>query len=308
MRLERIDIFRVLGYVFTYAVTIAVMLSLFPPKDGWGYATLFAILLSPLPIWIVSMNRIFFHLKLKNMYIEASWLSLALLLFLFTAWSIYMDAGELLYVVFIVVAVATIGLLNIDKPKNILLQEEPKSTLAFLRGVIYGAIAFFFAILTAVGIIPSSIGIGSIKQHLIVGPVSTQLYDVFGLGYEYLLMLFIVAVPEELMGRVFYMRFGASVIDVFTASILTAVSGYAMHGITRYGLDYGSQVLFIITVVWILFTIAYVRHGLLCSISAHATYNTLITALEYGAIPYALSILIIGIIIGYMWKKKVVLL
>jgi len=292
-------IIRILGYIFIFAVVLLLMIINYPLKnDVFGWSTLVLFVIGPILIGLIASNRAIYHISIDNVYVVCAWLSMILLMYLTTLWGIYSGAAALLYLVFVVLAVTIIGLLNLDKAKYILLQIEPQSSLSFMRGVAYGVLSWALAMIVVVSGLVSS-------ASLVVGPVSAWLKDLVGLGIEYLIMLFLIAIPEELMARVFCFKFGSAVLDVYTSALVTLVSGYSLHAITRYSLDYASLVLFIITLVWLIFTIAYVRHGFLAAISAHATYNILISAVEYGLPVLVVAIIIAMIPILYMYKRRI---
>jgi len=292
-------IIRILGYIFIFAVVLLTMIINYPLKnDIFGWSTLALFIVGTLLIGLIAANRAVYHVIIDNVYVVGAWLSMILLMYLVTIWSISSGAAALLYLVFVVLAVTIIGLLNLDKAKYILLQIEPQSSLSFLRGVAYGVLSWALAM-----IVVASGLVGSVA--LVVGPVSSLLRDFVSLGIEYLIMLFLIAIPEELMARVFCFKFGSAVLDVYTAALVTLVSGYSLHAITRYSLDYASLVLFIITLVWLIFTVAYVRHGLLAAAAAHATYNILISATEYGLPVLVVAIIIAMIPILYMYKRRI---
>lgn len=300
------DILRILGYAFVVFVVVSTIISDYPPKDVWGWSTVVLFCAGAAIVAILSVNRAAFWVSIRNRIVVGAWISIALLLYLMTVETIFSGLGATLYIAFIVVAAALIGLLNEDIPKYRLVDHEVSSSLAFARGIIYGLYAYAIAtIILALGI-----GLGSmssIAPQILVGPITVQLHELFGIGIEFLLMVFIVAVPEELMARVFYFKMGSTVLDPVTAALLTLVTGYGMHAVTRYGIEYGSLVLFVITLVWLILTICYVRHGLLGSIAAHATYNTMITAMYYGS-GYAIIAAVIAVVAayGYMYIKRVV--
>ena len=296
-------LFKLFGYVFVYAVTISTMLCYYPLKDIYGYMTAGAFAAGAAILLLLSLNRAVYWIELDNPYIVGGWISLSLFLFLLLYSA---DTGQELYTFFILAAAALVGLLNLDKPRYILLQHEPKTSVSFARGMIWGMIVFVvanFAMLVCLGF--EAVASPAVLREMLVGPITSQLEQWFGIGAEFLAMLFIVAVPEELMGRVFYMKMGSAVTDPFTAGLITLVSGYAMHAVSRYDIEYGTLVLFVLTIVWLILTIVYVRHGLLGSIAAHATYNTLITAAIYGFTYLIVTTLIMIIIaFGVLYIKK----
>jgi len=297
-------VLRLLGYVFVFAVLAFTLIVDYPPKpDLYGFSTAALFILAPFALYPLLMARAAFWLRTSNVYVIASWLSVSLLLYVFTKAGILTGlSGALIYIVFVLVGVGVVGLLNIDKPKNIVLQHEPVEASAFVRGITYGVISFALAL----GVASTVATID--YRTLIVGPVSYALADVFAVGVEFLLALFIVAVPEELMARVFYFKFGSAVLDPMTAVFITTVVGYAMHAVTRYGIEYASAVLLIITAVWTIFTAAYIRHGLLASVAAHAVYNTMIAALTYGYTTMAIMLAVFAVpIIYYALKRKPIL-
>jgi len=295
-------LFKLLAYGFIYGVAIYTMFYYYPPVDIYGYMTVGVCVAGAALLLLLSLNRAAFWVDVNNPYIVGGWVSLALFLFLLM---FAVDAGQELYTFFILAAAALVGLLNLDKPKYILLQHEPRSSLSFVRGMLWGVVGFIAANFVLGIFVGSTIIRNPVAAELLVGPITSQIEDWIGIGVEFILMLFLVAVPEELMGRVFYMRMGSSVTDPFSAGLITLASGYAMHAVTRYDLECGTLVLLVLTIVWLIITIAYIRHGLLASISAHATYNTLITASIYGFEYVVVSLVVIMIVVlAVHWAKK----
>jgi len=289
-------VFKLFAYAFIYGVVLATMINDYPPIDFYGYATIAVCIGGAVLLTLLSLTRAAYWVELENVYIVGGWVSLALFLYLLLH---VVEAGEELYTFFIVAAACLVGLLNLDRPQYVLMQHEPTSSVAFARGIIWGILSF--AIANLIGMIflgTEEMVKGSVLTQLFVGPITSQLQEWVDVGLAFLLMLFIVAVPEEIMARVFYLRMGSAVTDVFSASLLTLVSGYAMHAYTRYDLELGTLVLLILTVVWLMLSIAYMRHGLLASVAAHATYNTLVTAAIYGW-GYLIGTVLVMIIVAY---------
>jgi len=299
-------LFKLFGYMFVYGVVLATMLSYYPPVDTYGYLTVVVCVGGAALLLFMSLYRAAFWVEINNPYIVGGWISLSL--FLFTLLFVT-DYGDELYTFFVLAAAALVGLLNLDKPKYVLLQHEPKAAAAFARGMIWGMIAFVVANMALVAAFGQAAVAESVLRASFVGPLTTQLEEWFGIGIEFLMMLFVVAVPEELMARVFYLRMGSAVTDVFTAGLLTMVAGYAMHAMTRYDIEYGSLVLLIITVVWLIFSVVYMRHGVLSSIAAHAVYNTLVAAEVLGLsflVVTAIVFLAIAYLVLYLEDELVV--
>jgi len=293
-------ILRWLGYIFVYAIVIITMIIDYPIiLDQFGYATAAMILLAPFIIYLTAYNRAAYWVTIRNVYVVAAWISSSLLLYLFTKYGILNGlTGALIYTMFILVAIGIVGLLNTDKAKYVVLQHEPIEFESFARGITYGFISF------AAAMAMLRLAIAAVDPRvMLIGPVTSQLAEA-GIGAEFLIILFLVAVPEELMARVFYFKFGSAVLDPITASILVAVTGYSFHAVTRYGIPEASIVLLILTAVWIILTVSYVRHGLLGAVAAHATYNTLISALELGYSVFAAAVLIFSIPLAYLIAKK----
>jgi len=254
---------------------------------------------------IATLNRAAFWVDIENPYVVGGWVSLALFLYILLEITPY---GEELYTFFILAAAAIVGLLNIDRPKYVLMQHEPASSSAFVRGMMWGLLSYVAASLIFAWAVGLENMDASVMRLAYVGPVTAQLGEWFDIGVTFLLMLFVVAVPEEIMARIFYFRMGSAVTDVFTASLLTLVTGYAMHAYSRYDIEYGTLALLVIVVVWLMITLAYVRHGILASIAAHATYNSLITAAMYGweyVVAATLIILVVAFSVLYREKQVV---
>jgi membrane protease YdiL (CAAX protease family) len=143
-----------------------------------------------------------------------------------------------------------------------------------LLGVVCGVVAGWFAYS-----IPCSIvGAADILSMPVVGLVET-LGSAGSLGFDlvtavFVVMLFIVAIPEEFMARFFAFHIGGVTVDLFSGSLAATVLGYALHAITRYS---NPSVLLVVTMVWALITAFYAfTRSLVGSIMFHAVYNTVV--------------------------------
>jgi len=297
-------LFKLFAYLFVYGIILVTLLQDYPPKDVYSSVAVALCVGGAAILAVATLNRAAFWIDIENPYVVGGWVSLALFLYILLEITPY---GEELYTFFILAAAAIVGLLNIDRPKYVLVQHEPTSSSAFVRGMMWGLLSYVAASL----ILTWAIGlenVGATMRLAYIGPLTLQLEEWFDIGITFLIMLFIVAVPEEIMARVFYFRMGSAVTDVFTASLLTLVTGYAMHAYSRYDIEYGTLALLVIVVVWLMITLAYVRHGILASIAAHATYNSLITAAMYGweyVVAATLIILIVAFSVLYREKQVV---
>jgi membrane protease YdiL (CAAX protease family) len=117
----------------------------------------------------------------------------------------------------------------------------------------------------------------------LIGPTAQILSAVDVAAGLFIVMLYIVAIPEEFMGRAFAFHAGATTVDLFSASVAAAVLGYALHAVTRYP---NTAVLAVITLVWCAVTAYYAfTRCLFGSVLMHAVYNTLIVLMDvYGAL------------------------
>ena len=126
-------ILKLFGYIFVFGIVIGTMFYDYPPTDIYGYLTVGVCGAGAAILLLLSLSRAAFWVEIDNPYIVGGWITLSL--FLYTLLKVT-ETGDELYTFFIIVAAAIVGLLNLDKPKYILLQEEPTASTAFARGII----------------------------------------------------------------------------------------------------------------------------------------------------------------------------
>jgi hypothetical protein len=270
---------RILAYIALYSA-VALMLGIYRPDAVAAAAMAIGATITYLAA--VYGGR-FTHVP--SVYGNLSWSSGLFLLFLLTYFAVL--SGEsvwaaALYAIYIALGIATIGIIGAKEYRAVMQNTRPRDVLL---GVLLGIVASWFAYAVPLQVVPL---IGPATQVLSVGDFATAVF---------ITMLYIVAIPEEFMGRVFAFHAGATTVDLFSASVAATVLGYALHAVTRYP-DAG--VLAVITLVWSLVTAYYAfTRCLFGSVLMHAVYNTLIVLMyEYGALPVFIPSLVAAVAIA----------
>jgi hypothetical protein len=256
---------RVIAYIALYSA-IALMMSVYAPSVEAAFAVVAGALVT---YAAARLGNRFEHVA--SAYGSLAWSSGLFLVFLLTMYAVGAGGGvwaSALYTMYIALGVATVAIIG-AKEYRAVMQNTGARDVAL--GVLLGIMAAWLAYAAPLQVAPL---IGPTAQVLSVVDVAAALFIV---------MLYIVAIPEEFMGRVFAFHAGATTVDLFSASVAAAVLGYALHAVTRYP-DTG--VLAVITLVWCAVTAYYAfTRCLFGSVLMHAVYNTLIVLMDvYGAL------------------------
>jgi hypothetical protein len=292
-----LEVLRLLGFLWLFAVALGAVY-LFPPRDIWGYATLVVFAVTPLVAHLLSSRRIAFAVAVDNVYMVAGYLALTFIVFEFCVVALLFRIllfylSDLVYIIAVFSALILIGVLNEDLPVyQLAVFEGGDSVLAVTRGLAVGSMLYLLvsAIIGALGLNYSvDLAVGYLDSRLL--SLVSQFEGVVGV---FLLMLFFVSIPEELLSRVFYLNVGSSVVTAPLASIVMITTWYSLHAVTRYFLAYGSLVLFIITLGGLVLMISYMLHGFISAVFAHAIYNTLITmTVSFGGAVSVVAVVLI---------------
>ena len=270
---------RVIAYIALYAA-MGIMLGIYIP-DAVAAA---AIVVGAAVTYLAARySRRFEHVA--SAYGSLAWSSGLFLVFLLTMYAV--GSGEVvwgpaLYTMYIALGLATIGIIGAKEYRAVM---QNTRTRDVLLGVLLGIVIAWLAYAVPLQVAPL---IGPTVNVLSVGDLATGIF---------ITMLYIVAIPEEFMGRVFAFHAGATTVGLFSASVAATVLGYALHAVTRYP-DVG--VLAVITIVWSLVTAYYAfTRCLLGSVLMHAVYNTMIVLMyEYGALPVFIPSLFVAVVVA----------
>ena len=310
--MRSIDVVKILGYAWAFSVA-ATVLYLFPAYSNWLYAVIAIIFGAPLAFLLAAQLRPQFMVDIKNIYFNSAWLAISFIFFEFSVFAlsyriIAPQWGDAVYLFSIISAAVLVGLLNADTAINALATFEigGYSLGSIVRGLVVGSIMFFVAyVISGYG------GLVEAPRQVIVGYLSNKLLQweqVYEVITIFFLMLFFVAIPEEFLSRVFYLKLGSQVLDPYTAGMVMLATWYGLHAVTRWGLWGGDVALFIITLGGVVLGVAYMLYGYFAAIFAHATYNTLIYVWDYeaqGIFPQfsaaatALALIVLGFIYAY---------
>jgi len=270
-----------LCYVALYTA-ITIMLSIYMPD----ITNVFALVVG-VGITVLASRLAHRFEKRTSVYGSLAWSSGLFLLFFLVYYS-YGAVSDvfvyIIYIVFLLLGLASIAVVG-AKDYRVVLQNV--SSVYVALGVVFGIVTAWFAYA-----IPCSV-----ESTIPIIGITTSVDPVAML----VLMIFIVAIPEEFMGRLFAFHVGATTLDIYSGAIAATVLGYALHAITRYP---NFMVLAIVTVVWSLITAFYVyTRSLVGAVVYHAVYNTVIICSSmYGVLPVfyvtlpiviALSVLIV---------------
>jgi hypothetical protein len=256
---------RVIAYIALYSA-IALMLSVYIPSVEAAFAVVAGALVT---YAAARFGNRFEHVA--SAYGSLAWSSGLFLIFLLTMFAVMAGDGawaSALYTMYIALGLGAVAIIGAKEYRAVMQNTRARDVAL---GVLLGILAAWLAYAVPLQVAPL---IGPTAQILSVVDVAVGLFIV---------MLYIVAIPEEFMGRVFAFHAGATTVDLFSASVAAAVLGYALHAITRYP-DAG--VLAVITLVWCAVTAYYAStRCLFGSVLMHAVYNTLIVLMDvYGAL------------------------
>jgi len=270
---------RILAYVALYAA-MALMLGMYRP-DALAAAAM--VIGATITYLAARYGERFAHVA--SAYGSLAWSSGLFLLFLLTYFAV--ASGEsvwaaALYTMYMALGLGVAAIIGAKEYRAVMQNTRPRDVAL---GVILGIVAAWLAYAVPLQVAPL---IGPTTQVLSVGD--------FAVGV-FIVMLYIVAIPEEFMGRVFAFHAGATTVDLLSASVAAAVLGYALHAVSRYP---NTGVLAVITLVWSLITAYYaLTRCLFGSVLMHAVYNSMIVLMEvYGALPVFIPSLIAAIAIA----------
>ena len=266
---------RFLSYVALYAA-IAIMLSIYMPD----IVNVFALVVGVCCVVIAARLSGRFERRVYSVYGSLSWSSGLFLLFFLTYYAVY--SGDvfvyILYLMFLLLGLGSIGVIG-AKDYRAVLQNVSVKYIAL--GVVFGVVTAWFAYAIPCSIAPTVGFIGSAS----IDPVTILI-----------LMMFIVAIPEEFMGRIFAFHVGAVNLDLYSGAIASVVLGYALHAITRYS---NLMVLAVVTVVWALITAFYAyTRNVTATVVYHTIYNVVVICSSiYGVLPvfYVTLPIVIGL-------------
>jgi len=264
-------VLKLLAYLALYSA-VAIMLSVYPP-DVLNIA---AVAIGAAVTYAAARCGGRFERRVTSVYASLAWSSCMLLVFFVTVFTISSGldvAPFLLYILYVLLGVSLVAVVG-AKDYRAVMQSVRHSALGALLGIVVAWAAYAVPISVAP----------------VVG-VSTPALDV--VTCVFVLMLYLVAIPEEMLGRVFAFHVGATTVDLASASVAAAVLGYALHAITRYP---AFGVLALVTVVWSLVTAFYAyTRSLVGAVLFHAVYNTVVTLMfSYGVLPVFIPSLVVA--------------
>jgi len=269
---------RILAYIALYAA-VALMLGIYIPDAVAAAAMVVGAAVTYLA---ARYGRRFEHVA--SAYGSLAWSSGLFLLFLLTLYAVV--SGEpvwasALYAIYTVTGLATVGIIGAKEYRAVMQNTRLRDVLL---GALLGVVAAWLAYAVPLQVAP------------LIGP-TTQILSVDAVMGLFIVMLYIVAIPEEFMGRVFAFHAGATTVDLISASVAAAVLGYALHAVSRYP-NFG--VLAVITLVWCAVTAYYaLTRCLFGSVLMHAVYNTVIVLMDvYGALSVFIPSLVAAVAIA----------
>jgi hypothetical protein len=269
---------RLLAYIALYAA-MALMLGIYRPDAVAAAAMVIGATVTYLA---ARYSERFEHVA--SAYGSLAWSSGLFLLFLLTEFAV--ESGQsvwaaALYTIYMALGLATAAIIGAKRYASVMQNTRLRDVLL---GVLLGIVIAWMAYAVPLQVAPL---IGPTTQVLSIGDFATGVF---------ITMLYLVAIPEEFMGRVFAFHAGATTVDVFSASVAATVLGYALHAVSRYP---NTAVLAVITLVWSAITAYYaLTRCLLGSVLMHAVYNTMIVLMSvYSALPVFIVSLIAAVAI-----------
>ena len=266
-------VLKLLAYLALYSA-VAIMLSVYPPD----VLSIAAVAIGAAVTYAAARCGGRFERRVTSVYASLAWSSCMLLVFFVTMFTISSGldvAPFLLYVLFVLLGVSLAAVVGAKDYRAVM---QSVSLRYAALGALLGIVVAWAAYAVPISVVP------------VVG-VSTPALDV--VTCVFVLMLYLVAIPEEFMGRVFAFHVGATTVDLASASVAAAVLGYALHAITRYP---AFGVLALVTVVWSLVTAFYAyTRSLVGAVLFHAVYNTVVTLMfSYGVLPVFIPSLVVA--------------
>jgi len=270
---------RLLAYIALYAA-MGLMLGIYKP-DAVAAA---AMVIGATVTYLAAVHGKRFE-HVASAYGSLAWSSGLFLLFLLTDFAVMSGQSvwaAALYTIYIGLGLATAAIIGAKEYRAVM---QNTRTRDVLLGVLLGIVIAWLAYAVPLQVAPL---IGPTTQVLSIGDFATGVF---------ITMLYIVAIPEEFMGRVFAFHAGATTVDLFSASVAATVLGYALHAVSRYP---NTAVLAVITLVWSAITAYYAfTRCLFGSVLMHAVYNTMIVLMSvYSALPVFIVSLIAAIAIA----------
>jgi hypothetical protein len=253
------------------------MLSLYVP----GAASAVAVVIGVAATYLAArLGRGFEHVA--SVYGSLAWSSGLFLIFLLTVLAV--ESGEsvwasALYAIYIVVGLGVAAVIGAKEYRAVVQSTRARDVAL---GVLLGAVIAWLAYAAPLQVAP------------LVGP-ATRILSIgdFAVGV-FIIMVYMVAIPEEFMARVFAFHAGATTVDLFSASVAAAVLGYALHAV-RYPYPYDGA-LAVVVLVWCAVTAYYaLTRCLLGSVLMHAVYNTVVVLMSvYGALSVFIPSLVVA--------------
>lgn len=276
------------------AITATVVSYSFYPTNT---ITLYAYLVSVIGITATGFAMHMFKrfsARMKNPLVILVYGSVPLLMFLIVR-SIVDIIAAAVYLIFIIVTLVLMDIEDMD-----VLENEPTNIKRFGIGMVIGAIMapaiyYVYASLTPTALVGRTLLLGYLSQV-------TELVYILPVIF---IMLFVVALPEELFFRILLTKVGAATGISYLSIILTGVMWYGMHAITRF--EYPLALL-MLAIVGVVLSALYICFGFYASLAAHAIYNVGIYALyEYAWLGNVVIVgfVLVALAIFFIEKKPI---
>jgi membrane protease YdiL (CAAX protease family) len=251
---------RFICYFALYAA-IAIMLSMYIPDALAAVGIVVGVVVT----YLAALYGKRFRYRVTSVYGGLMWASGLLLLFYLTYYAILSGVDAMTYVLYAVFVVFGVSAAAVVGAKEYAAVLQNVRVDYVLLGVVCGVVAGWFAYSIPCSILPV---VGLVEPLASTGSLGFDLVTVV-----FVVMLFIVAIPEEFI-RLFAFHIGGVTVDLFSGGLAATVLGYALHAITRYS---NPSVLLVVTLVWALITAFYAfTRSLIGSIMFHAVYNTVV--------------------------------
>jgi membrane protease YdiL (CAAX protease family) len=252
---------RFICYFALYAA-IAIMLSMYIPDALAAVGIVVGVVVT----YLAALYGKRFRHRVTSVYGGLMWASGLLLLFYLTYYSILSGVDAMAYVLYAVFVVFGVSAAAVVGAKEYAAVLQNVRVDYVLLGVVCGIVVAWFAYSIPCSILPI---VGLVET---LGPAGSLGFDL--VTAVFVVMLFVVAIPEEFMARLFAFHIGGVTVDLFSGGLAATVLGYALHAITRYS---NPSVLLVVTLVWALITAFYAfTRSLIGSIMFHAVYNTVV--------------------------------
>ena len=249
-------------------------------------------------VWMKYVGDERFKLLSKNVVVVLAFAALLVPVYMLCK-GLMQLGSELSIAIYVMFALLAVALMDVEDIP--VLENEPSTVRGFFVGGAVGALLAAVAYYLYYNVFG-----GAALIRVLIGYIPYQIYEMFSRYLAvFLIMLFVVAVPEELFFRVYLYKTGRFAVTTVPAAIVSGAAWFALHAVTRAP-DYAA--LLVLGIVGAVLYAIYGLYGLVGAVATHAVYNTCIALLselgfEYGFVA-AVVLFIVFAAVGVLVKKE----